>query len=154
MVRDCLTCLMLAHPPAVLWTDDDNRELIKSRYPELLATYDGLPLAITRADFMRNFYMHAFGGIYADLDSEPIARLHEIEARQVPTAYLGAMNTVTEFALNHSIPNAWMASAPGHPFWLWPVTEAQRVMSMENLPAEMNSASNLNTSLEILTESL
>ncbi|KAL1756784.1 nucleotide-diphospho-sugar transferase [Schizophyllum commune] len=123
----------------VLWTDDDNRELIKSRYPELLATYDGLPSAITRADFMRNFYMHAFGGIYADLDSEPIARLHEIEASQVPTAYLGAMNTVTEFALNHSIPNAWMASAPGHPFWLWPVTEAQRVMSMENLPAEMNS---------------
>ncbi|TRM64969.1 nucleotide-diphospho-sugar transferase [Schizophyllum amplum] len=123
----------------VLWTDDDNRDLVKSRYPELLSTYDGLPSAITRADFMRNLYMHAFGGIYADLDSEPLARLHDIESTQVPTAYLGAMDTVTPWAINHSIPNAWMASAPGHPFWLWPVTEAQRVMAMSELPSEMNS---------------
>ena len=52
------------------WTDEDNRALIAERYPWFLETYDGFDAPIKRADCARYFVLHAFGGVYADLDME------------------------------------------------------------------------------------
>ncbi|KDN41388.1 hypothetical protein RSAG8_07503, partial [Rhizoctonia solani AG-8 WAC10335] len=74
------------------------------------------------AYFTRSLYMHSFGGIYADMDSEAVAPIDILlEAQKLtggaPTAFLGTMET-SSYDL-HSIPNAFMAtSAPGHPLWL------------------------------------
>jgi len=46
----------------VLWTNEDNRALVKAKAPWFLETYDALPGEIRRADVMRNFYMFFFGG--------------------------------------------------------------------------------------------
>ena len=54
----------------ILWTDEDNRNLIKEHYPWFLETYDGYPKNIQRADSVRYFYLFHYGGIYADLDCE------------------------------------------------------------------------------------
>jgi mannosyltransferase OCH1-like enzyme len=53
-----------AHPDWewVLWTDEDNEELVKKHFPWLLKTYKGLPGVIYRADLVRNLYMHLYGG--------------------------------------------------------------------------------------------
>ncbi|CAE6503970.1 unnamed protein product [Rhizoctonia solani] len=105
----------------VLWDNDDNRALVEAFYPEWLSAYDALPSEIYRADFTRNLYMHTFGGIYADLDSEAISPLGAlIKAHRLadpPTAFLGTMKTSSHDL--HGIPNAFMASSgPGHPLWL------------------------------------
>ena len=53
-----------------LWTDAENRELVREHYPWLLDIYDGLPENIMRADMARILYMHQFGGapgVLADL---------------------------------------------------------------------------------------
>ena len=42
--------------------------LIVARYPWFLETYDGYPYPIQRADSIRYFVLHHFGGIYIDLD--------------------------------------------------------------------------------------
>lgn len=46
----------------VLWTDEDNEELVKTHFPWLLQTYKALPGVIYRADLVRNLYMYMFGG--------------------------------------------------------------------------------------------
>jgi Glycosyltransferase sugar-binding region containing DXD motif len=46
----------------VLWTNEDNRALVKERAPWFLDTYDALPGEIYRADVVRNLYMFFFGG--------------------------------------------------------------------------------------------
>lgn len=65
----------------VLWSDEDNRELVKQLYPQYLEGYDTWPHGISRADFVRNLYMHAFGGIYADLDYMPVRASYTYTSR-------------------------------------------------------------------------
>lgn len=97
------------------WTDEDNRELVASYYPEYLDVYNTMWVEINRADFVRSLYMHRYGGIYADLDTwclQPIDNLVS-DAK----AYVAEMSEETGF--NQNIPNAWLASGPGHPFWIF-----------------------------------
>lgn len=51
-----------------LWTDKKAREFIANEYPWFLETFDGYPYPIQRADTIRYFVLHHFGGIYIDLD--------------------------------------------------------------------------------------
>jgi mannosyltransferase OCH1-like enzyme len=46
----------------VLWTDEDNLNLIKMHLPWLVDTYENLKGPIYRADLIRNAYMFLFGG--------------------------------------------------------------------------------------------
>jgi mannosyltransferase OCH1-like enzyme len=59
-------------------------------------------------------YLHRFGGVYADMDFESIRPMDEyLKGKQL---ILGRMGDDHNFG--HSIPNALMASIPGHPFWI------------------------------------
>ncbi|KAH7317993.1 hypothetical protein B0J17DRAFT_686506 [Rhizoctonia solani] len=111
----------LAYPDwsYVLWDDADNRELVRVLYPRLLEAYEALPREIYRADFVRNLYMHAFGGIYSDLDSEAVTSLDPLLSASAerlsgstptPVAFIGEMTTSEN-----------PAHAPGHPFWFVPI---------------------------------
>ena len=46
----------------MLWTDEDNLELVERYFPWLLDTYRSLPGDIYRVDLVRNMYMYMFGG--------------------------------------------------------------------------------------------
>ncbi len=59
----------------VLWTDEDNAELVRRFYPEYEDMYKNLALDIMRADVVRLMYVHQYGGIYADMDYEARANL-------------------------------------------------------------------------------
>ena len=56
----------------VLWTDDMNLELVARWYPDFLEKYQSFPYNIQRVDAVRTFYLHRYGGIYSDLDIEPL----------------------------------------------------------------------------------
>lgn len=43
----------------VLWTDEDNDELVKTFHPEWSETYHALNAAVCRADMVRNMYMYS-----------------------------------------------------------------------------------------------
>lgn len=51
-----------------LWTDDMSREFMAKHYPDELEMFDGYPYPIQRADSIRYFLLHHFGGVYMDLD--------------------------------------------------------------------------------------
>ena len=51
-----------------VWTDKENRELVKDHYPHLLKLYDTYDVHIKRIDMVRYLYLHKVGGVYIDLD--------------------------------------------------------------------------------------
>ena len=61
-----------------MWSDEDNRALVRDVFPELLNFYDELWHNILRVDLIRYLILFEHGGIYADLDVEllrPISQL-------------------------------------------------------------------------------
>lgn len=91
-----------------LWTDKKAREFIAAEYPWFLETYDGYPYPIQRADSIRYFVLHHFGGIYIDLDDgcnrslDPLLAYPAWLRRTIPTG----------------ISNDAMGAVPRHPFFL------------------------------------
>ena len=63
-----LTCALRARSEYMLWTDAGSREFIATNYPWFLSAFDGYPYPIQRADAIRYFVLHHYGGIYMDLD--------------------------------------------------------------------------------------
>jgi len=51
-----------------LWTDESSRQFINEHYPWFSSTFDAYEYPIQRADAIRYFVLHHFGGIYLDLD--------------------------------------------------------------------------------------
>lgn len=110
-----------------LWTDDDNRNLIKEHYHEYLDFYDRYPAPIQRADIVRYFILHKFGGLYVDLDCIALRSLDTIiEENEI---VLGVeprcnWNILQRFHISCNynkekmlLSNALMYSIPDHPFW-------------------------------------
>lgn len=52
----------------MLWTDAGSRDFIAKNYAWFLETFDGYKYNIQRADAIRYFVLHHYGGIYIDLD--------------------------------------------------------------------------------------
>lgn len=105
-----LSIALLAEPTAniqQLWTDDKSRAHIETHYPWFLATYDAYPYAIQRADAIRYFVLHHYGGIYLDLDDGCSRRLDVM--RQYPAWLRRTIPT--------GISNDAMGSVPGHSFF-------------------------------------
>jgi len=95
----------------VMWTDHENRQLIQERYPWFLGCYDRYPYSIQRADAARYFYLHAFGGVYMDLDVTAMQKYNPyLEARPEAHVHLGTSSSLEPH-------NALMISRKGHPFW-------------------------------------
>ena len=91
----------------MLWTDDAATAFIAAKYPWFLAAYSAYPYAIQRADAIRYFLLHHYGGIYLDLDvgcRRDLAPLLQYNALFPKTAPWGVSNDV-------------MASAQAHPLF-------------------------------------
>jgi inositol phosphorylceramide mannosyltransferase catalytic subunit len=97
-----------------LWDDVDNLRFIESRFSWFLTRYQSYPREIFRADIVRLFFLYAYGGFYADMDSECLRPLDGM--REMGDVLVGRMGRDHNF--EHSIPNAIMASKSKQAFWL------------------------------------
>jgi mannosyltransferase OCH1-like enzyme len=97
-----------------LWTDEDNRRLVTDYFPWLLSVYDNFPKNIMRADTARYLYLHLHGGVYVDLDFEPLKPIDDLIESE--TGALMAYHS-NSYNSRDIVPNAFMASIPQHPFW-------------------------------------
>ena len=71
--------------------------------------------------------MLKYGGGYSDLDTWCLRNVENVTAAHGVT--LAKLSWDESFA--HNIPNAWMSSVPGHPFW-------KLLISMIELKARKN----------------
>lgn len=94
-----------------LWTDEDNRAFVAEKFPWFLKTFDEFPYGIQRADAIRYCILYVYGGVYCDLDLEPLGNLENLFPNE--GVYLVASVDYTK-----SYTNNFMASSPGQSFWI------------------------------------
>lgn len=90
----------------MLWTDAGSREFIAEHYSWFLDTFDAYPYPIQRADAIRYFALHHYGGVYIDLD---IGCLRPLDPLLVFPIILPKTIPV-------GVSNDLMFSEKGHPF--------------------------------------
>ncbi|XP_052784582.1 uncharacterized protein LOC128220280 [Mya arenaria] len=99
------------------WTDDSARKLLTARYPFFLQVWDRYKHHMHRADAMRYFILHQFGGVYADLDMECLRPLDHV-TRKFSCIFPPEPfpNSVFGLSWPYIINNAIILCKPGHPF--------------------------------------
>jgi hypothetical protein len=90
----------------MLWTDASSREFIAQNYRWFLDTFDSYPYAIQRADAIRYFVLHHYGGIYIDLDIGCVRRLDPLLVFPV----------ILPRTIPVGVSNDLMFAEKGHPF--------------------------------------
>lgn len=92
----------------ILWTDRMLLEFVETNYPDLFDIFCGYRTGVMRADAARYMLLHAFGGVYADVDVECVAPLASLEQED-------------RVVLCHEPPAQWARFAPsrGHPYTLF-----------------------------------
>lgn len=109
-----------------LYTDEDNREFVKTHFPDFLSYYDAFPYNIQRADAIRYMYLYVNGGVYMDLDialQKPIDELlGDEDFYLVPSGNISSHFT-----------NSFMISKPKVSFWLDVIDEMKKPVGITNL---------------------
>lgn len=109
----------------VMWTDEDAAKFnaakfIAAKYPWFFDTYIHYPYAIQRADTMRYFIQHHYGGFYLDLDVGcrrdlfPLLKYNAIFPKTEP---LSVSNDVMAASKNHPLFQQLISSLTGHNYW-------------------------------------
>ena len=99
-----------------LWTDADLLRFVETEFPAFLATFNAYSYAIQRVDAARYLILHRYGGVYADLDIECLRPLDPLlKERDFAIAAEPAIHAQWVGA-ERLLCNAFMASAPRHPF--------------------------------------
>jgi hypothetical protein len=102
------------------WTDRATRTFVADRFPWFLATYDSYGSPIMRVDAARYLWMWHFGGVYVDLDMEPVRPLDPLLSSRGDAQLLIAREPASHARLHGRtmiLSNAFLVSTPHHPAW-------------------------------------
>lgn len=111
-----------------LWTDQQNDAFVRAEFPTLHRLYRSFLREIYRADMARCLYLLRFGGVYVDLDVEPLRPLDRFLA-ECGDCVLGAepeSHARKRLGKPLMACNAIMASVAGHAFWPRMIEEIER----------------------------
>jgi len=108
------------------WSDPEVLSFIEHRCPKYREAFTREKRDIVRADFARYCIMWRLGGIYADLDYEP---LHNFYADLQP----GKVNLVQSPYVSETYQNSLMASPIDHIYWEKLMDLAQFTMHSRNI---------------------
>ena len=108
----------------MFWTDKSSRQFMAKYFPAYLDLYDGFQLPVQRADLFRYFLLFSIGGVYADIDVEPLRALDNVRnmsacvLSQEPEPHFRILHPYFGTAENNYTLacNAFMACRPRHPF--------------------------------------
>jgi mannosyltransferase OCH1-like enzyme len=112
-----------------LWTDDDNRRLIAEHYSWFLPTYDSYPKPIQRADAVRYFILHKYGGLYVDLDFLSFSPITPLLAGRTCVLGVEPPEHCRQFKVAKLVCNALMAAVPEHPFFATVIRELPKFVN-------------------------
>lgn len=102
-----------------LWTDASALAFVAEHYPWFLDVYKGYDAPIKRVDAVRYLWLHHFGGVYVDLDIEPLQALDPLLA-QDGSKLSFATEPETHCALYDKqfiLSNAFISCPPNHALW-------------------------------------
>jgi mannosyltransferase OCH1-like enzyme len=96
---------------SILWTDITMRKLIQDKFDWFLPCFDGYAHPIQRVDASRYFILYTYGGLYADLDYEPLQNFWSF----LPNDRPGFIESPYKY--NERVQNSLMSSPPKHEIW-------------------------------------
>jgi mannosyltransferase OCH1-like enzyme len=99
----------------VCWNVKQGEELIKRCYPQHLEMYKNYPYPIQRCDVIRYFFLHRYGGLYADMDYHCNRSWDEVVRDFPDDIYL--VETPNKISSEIHISNSLMYSRSNHVFW-------------------------------------
>jgi mannosyltransferase OCH1-like enzyme len=102
------------------WTDATARAFVAEHFPAFLAVYDGYRAPIMRVDAARYLWMAHFGGVFVDLDMEPVRALDELFDGEDDDRIAMAGEPLSHCRLHAKpliVSNAFLAAPPRHPAW-------------------------------------
>jgi mannosyltransferase OCH1-like enzyme len=114
MWKEVLPAWKKTHPDWEIkfWTDEDNDNLINTKFKWFKSTYDNFPYNIQKIDAIRVCYLYVYGGIYVDMDYIPLKNLNTLFENTNDEMYFTTSANVPIFT------NSFMASKPNIPFWI------------------------------------
>ncbi|XP_060551809.1 uncharacterized protein LOC132713300 [Ruditapes philippinarum] len=99
------------------WTNISARQLIATKHPSLLETWDNYPLVINKADALRYVLLYEFGGVYADLDMKCLRPLDRATIKYscilTPEPFV---HSAIIYKMPYLLSTAFMMCRPKHPF--------------------------------------
>lgn len=96
----------------MLWSKKNSREFIKTNYNWFLSLYDNYVYPVQKADALRYFLLYHYGGIYCDIDLEPVKSLEPLLEK-----YKDKQALVYKSANCDMLTNDFMVSKPKNVFW-------------------------------------
>ena len=105
----------------VVWGPVESRALVAHNYPQFLKKYDSYPHAIQRSDFSRYAILHAFGGMYADMDyvlQKPVSDIFAFLDERYPKEEVFVNETPNAVFLRRLSNSFIISRHPGHVFWM------------------------------------
>jgi mannosyltransferase OCH1-like enzyme len=96
----------------ILWNKKTCREFLKKKYDWFLPIYDNYPYHVQRADSIRYFILYEYGGIYSDIDLEPIKSVDFILDK-----YKHKQSILYRSPNSDMLTNDFMISKPKNIFW-------------------------------------
>ena len=122
-----------------LYDDDASRAVLAEVAPQHLAAYDAMPFGVMRADVFRLAVLWRDGGLYADIDMQPLRPLPpDLFARPCSLsveAHLGARRQRELGYLKPlQIANCILAARPGHPLLHAAIERAFALFAAEPQP--------------------
>jgi mannosyltransferase OCH1-like enzyme len=94
-----------------LWTDESAHNFLAAEYPWFVDDWDNYAFPIQRADAIRYFVLHHYGGIYLDMDTwcNETFPLDQIESDKTPH------NALFKSTLPTGVTNDFMIASARHP---------------------------------------
>jgi mannosyltransferase OCH1-like enzyme len=96
----------------ILWDKKKSRDFIKKRYNWFLSLYDTYPYNVQRADALRYFILYYYGGVYSDIDLEPVKSISPLLEK-----YKNKNALLYKSSNSGMITNDFMVSKPKNIFW-------------------------------------
>ncbi len=101
-----------------LLDDDEIRTIVREVVPHYLDDYDGFTHTIERVDFARYALLKQQGGVYADLDTNPLKSIDVwVNKNKIVFGCEPKEHAEKLYGRNKVICNALMISPPGEEFW-------------------------------------
>jgi len=103
------------------WTNEDLEDLVETHFPDWRRLFWAYKENICRVDLARYLILKRHGGLYVDMDFECLRPHHKLLDGDLlfgtePAEHADLVKA-REAGIARIVCNAWMASAPGHPFW-------------------------------------
>lgn len=118
------------------WNTDKATEFVNQEFPQYVSLYNTLSYDVQRVDLLKYLILLKFGGVYIDIDYEPLKSIEPILENQALCFGLEPKQYSDFHQAEYFLGNAFMASIPNHEFLSQLVEHISDNLASVDIPKE------------------